>query len=239
MSNLFTSSIGRKLVMSITGAFLVIFMLFHASMNVVAIFSAEGYNMICEFLGANWYALAASMVLAAGFVLHIAYATYLTLMNLRARGAQRYAVKTAPQGVTWASRNMFVLGLVVLGGLGVHLVNFWAKMQLVELTMTHEAIDAAVAAGTMIHPADGYGQIAHLFANPVYCAVYIVWIAALWFHLTHGLWSMMQTVGWANKTWYPRLKCIANAFSTLICLAFVLVIVVFYLRSLGCCGVCM
>ncbi len=239
MSNLFTSSIGRKLVMSITGAFLVLFMLFHASMNVVAIFSAEGYNMICEFLGANWYALAASLVLAAGFVLHIAYATYLTLLNRRARGTQRYAVKSAPESVTWSSRNMYVLGLVILGGLLLHLVNFWAKMQLVELTMTHEQIEAGVAAGTMIGPVDGYGQIAYLFSNPVYCIVYLVWFGAIWFHLTHGMWSMMQTVGWGNKTWYPRLKCIANILSTLVMLAFALVVVVFYLRSLGCCCVCL
>lgn len=238
MSNLFTSSIGKKLIMSITGAFLILFMLFHASMNIVAIFSAEGYNMICEFLGANWYALAASMVLAGGVLLHIAYATYLTLLNRGARGDKRYAVKAAPEEVSWSSRNMFVLGLVIFGGLALHLCNFWAKMQFVELTMSHEQIEAAVAAGQMIGPTDGYGQIAHLFSNPVYCVIYLIWFGALWFHLTHGFWSMFQTVGWGNKIWYPRLKCAANIFATLICLAFAAVVVVFYLRSLGICGAC-
>ena len=71
---LFTSSIGRKLIMSISGLFLVLFLLFHMSMNLAAVFSTEAYNAICEFLGANWYALVGTLVLAAGFLVHIIYA---------------------------------------------------------------------------------------------------------------------------------------------------------------------
>ena len=78
---LLNSSIGRKLIMSISGLFLVFFLLFHMSMNIVAIISGEAYNMICEFLGANWYALAGTLVLAAGVVVHIVYAFILTLKN--------------------------------------------------------------------------------------------------------------------------------------------------------------
>ena len=60
------SSLGKKLVMSITGCFLVLFILFHMSMNIVAIFSPEAYNTVCAFLGANWYALVGTLVLFAG-----------------------------------------------------------------------------------------------------------------------------------------------------------------------------
>ena len=89
--NLFilNSSIGRKLVMSITGLFLVLFLTFHMCMNIVALFSAEAYNMICEFLGANWYALVGTAVLAAGFIIHIIYALVLTIQNRKARGNDR------------------------------------------------------------------------------------------------------------------------------------------------------
>ena len=86
------SSLGKKLVMSVTGCFLVLFILFHMSMNVTAIISPEGYNAICGFLGANWYALAGTVVLAAGVVIHFIYAIVLTLNNYRARGSHRYAV---------------------------------------------------------------------------------------------------------------------------------------------------
>lgn len=57
------SSIGRKVVMSVTGIALILFLTFHMSMNVVALFSGDAYNMVCEFLGANWYALVALWLL--------------------------------------------------------------------------------------------------------------------------------------------------------------------------------
>ena len=97
-------------------------------MNLAAVFSTEAYNAICEFLGANWYALVGTLVLAAGFVVHIVYATILTLRNRAARGDKRYAVTAMPAGVSWASRNMFVLGAIVVLGLILHLYNFWYKM---------------------------------------------------------------------------------------------------------------
>ena len=86
------SSLGKKLVMSVTGMFLVLFILFHMSMNITAIISPEAYNMICELLGANWYALAGTAVLALGVFVHFLYAVILTLNNYKARGSQRYAV---------------------------------------------------------------------------------------------------------------------------------------------------
>ena len=79
MTWLTNSSIGRKVVMSVTGAALVLFLLFHGAMNLVAIISEEGYNMICEFLGANWYAIVATMGLAFLMVVHIFYAFILSI----------------------------------------------------------------------------------------------------------------------------------------------------------------
>ena len=119
--------------MSVTGMALILFLTFHMSMNVVALFSAEGYNMICEMLGANWYAVVATMGLAALAVIHIIYAFILTMKNRAARGSERYAVTEKPSKVEWASQNMLVLGLIVLLGLAMHLYDFWAKMMLVDL----------------------------------------------------------------------------------------------------------
>ena len=150
------SSLGKKLVMSITGCFLVLFILFHMSMNITAIISPEGYNAICEFLGANWYALAGTLVLAAGVVVHFIYAVVLTLENYKARGSQRYAVTVKEPNVSWASKNMLVLGFIILGGLLIHLFNFWAKMQLVEIMGEHTN---SLGFG----PADGAALIAYTF----------------------------------------------------------------------------
>ena len=89
---LINSSIGRKVVMSVTGVALILFLTFHGCMNIVALFSEDGYNMICEFLGANWYAVVATLGLAALAVIHIVYAFILTAQNRTARGDNRYVV---------------------------------------------------------------------------------------------------------------------------------------------------
>ena len=91
---LFNSSIGRKVVMSLTGIALILFLTFHCCMNLVALFSGEAYNAICEMLGANWYAVVATMGLAGLAVLHIVYAFILTMQNRSARGNNRYEVAT-------------------------------------------------------------------------------------------------------------------------------------------------
>ena len=214
--------------MSVSGLFLVLFLLFHMSMNLAAVFSTEAYNAICEFLGANWYALAGTLILAAGVVVHLVYATVLTLHNRSSRGSQRYAMTAEPEGVTWASRNMYVLGIIIVLGLLLHLYNFWYNMQFAEIIGNHEL--------GPFPPADGAAYIAALFSSPVYCIIYLVWFAAIWFHLTHGFWSAFHTIGWDNQTWLPRLKCIANVVATIVFLCFALFVIVFYLRSLGVCG---
>ena len=233
-SFLCNSSVGRKVVMSVSGCFLVLFILFHMAMNITAIISADAYNMICEFLGANWYALAGTAVLAAGVVVHFVYALILTVGNYRARGKQRYEVTVTEHGVSWASKNMLALGVIIALGLALHLCNFWAKMQL------REIMDwgAVTLNGQVIEPTDGAALIAYTFSKWYYVVLYLVWFAALWFHLTHGVWSMFQTVGWANDTWYPRLKCIANAVATLVFLGFAAVVVVYFAKSCcsGCCA---
>src|SRR5665647_222446 len=111
---IFNSSIGRKLVMSVTGVALVLFLAFHSIMNIFVIISPEIYDQICVFLGANWYAVVGTMGLSALVVIHMAYAFWLTLQNYVARGKERYAVSKRAPGVDWASQNMFVLGLVII-----------------------------------------------------------------------------------------------------------------------------
>ena len=214
---LINSSIGRKVIMSVTGMALILFMTFHCCMNLVALFSGEAYNMICELLGANWYAVAATAGLGALAVCHIVYAFILTAQNRRARGDNRYAVTEKPATVEWASQNMLVLGIIVLLGLGLHLFNFWYNMMFAELTH----IDVP------FHPADGFAYIKYTFSNPVYVVLYVIWIIALWFHLSHGFWSAMQTVGINGKVWFNRWKTIGNIYVTLLMLCFLVVVLAF------------
>jgi succinate dehydrogenase / fumarate reductase cytochrome b subunit len=219
---LINSSVGRKFIMGISGGFLVLFLLFHATMNVVVLFSAEAYNAICEFLGANWYALAGTLVLAGAVVIHFLYATLLTLQNMKARGKQRYAVSASQKSVSWSSKNMFILGLTILAFLLLHLYMFWAKMQFVELT----------GLGNEELAADGAYWIQYYFSQPVYVGIYVVLLACLWLHLTHGVWSALQSLGLDNNKWFPRIKVIGNIVATIVVAMFMAVPVGFLIKTL-------
>lgn len=216
-----SSSVGRKFVMALTGAFLVLFVTFHCLMNSVAILWPAAYNAVCEFLGANWYALILSAILAAFFIVHIIYAVCLTVQNRKARGNDRYAMSRKPATVEWSSQNMFVLGIVILAFLVVHLIQFWAKMQLMEVMGSHEMIPAA--AGTLF--------LQEAFSCVWTPIVYIIGFVALWFHMNHGFWSMFQSIGWDNTTWIPRLKKISAWWTAIVILLFVAQAVVFTVRS--------
>ena len=216
---LFNSSIGRKVVMSVTGIALILFLTFHCCMNIVALFSGEAYNTICELLGANWYAVVATMGLAALAVIHIVYAFILTAQNRTARGNSRYDVATVVNAgkVEWASKNMLVLGIIICLGLLLHLFNFWYNMMFAELLGT--------SFGHL--PGDGFAFIIDTFTCPLYVVLYIIWLCAIWFHLTHGFWSAMQTLGINGKIWFQRWKVISYIYVTLLMLGFLVVVLAF------------
>lgn len=223
MAVIINSSIGRKLVMSITGAALVLFLTFHSIMNIFVIISPEIYDTICHFLGANWYALVATMGLAFLMVVHILYAFWLTLQNNIARGKDAYAVSKRPTGVEWASQNMLVLGSIILGFLALHFYNFWYKMQLTELIGKINGEEVSIAGAALVEG---------LFQSPVYCLLYIAWLLALWFHLTHGVWSALHSIGLSNNTWLPRIRVISNIVSTVVVGLFVLIPVYYLIVNL-------
>ena len=81
------------------------------------------------------------------------------------------------------------------------------------------------------HPADGFAYIVDTFSCPVYVVLYIIWLAAIWFHLSHGFWSAMQTFGWSGKVWFQRWKVIGLVYTTLLMLGFLVVVLAF---AFGC-----
>lgn len=191
------SSVGRKVVMSVTGLFLVLFVTFHAVMNVVGVISLDAYEAICNFLGANWYAVLGSAVIALFIVIHFVFAAWLTLQNRRARGTDRYEVSQSWPEVDWQSKNMFAIGLVVICFLILHLVQFWSRMQLPELT----------GCGTVLSGTEALrATFSHVWVLPVY----LIGFAALYFHLSHGFWSAFQTLGLNNDKWLNRWKTCAR-----------------------------
>jgi hypothetical protein len=114
-------------------------------------------------------------------------------------------------GAEFYAKSIIVLGLLL------HLFNFWYNMMFAELLGTSFGHS----------PADGFAYIQDTFANPVFVVLYIIWLVALWFHLTHGFWSAIQTLGWNGKTWFCRWKTIGMIYSTILLLLFIVVVLAF------------
>jgi succinate dehydrogenase / fumarate reductase cytochrome b subunit len=110
---------------------------------------------------------------------------------------------------------MFVLGVIVFGFLALHLTHFWAKMQLQHFLGGHGE--------------NPYDLLVKLFSQWYYCVIYIVWIIALYFHISHGFWSAFQSLGVNNSKWIPRFQLIAKIYAILVALAFISIPVYFYL----------
>ena len=214
-----SSSIGRKVIMAVTGAALILFLTFHVLMNSVAILWPAAYNSVCAFLGANWYALIACAGLAVLFIAHILYAFVLTMQNRKARGNDSYAVTATPKSVEWSSKNMLVLGIVVVAFLAVHFIQFWYKMQFQEIIGNHYY---ETAEGVLV-PATAGSAFLHIAFESIWTpVVYLIGFAALWLHMNHGFWSMFQSAGWNNTIWLPRLKKIACGWTSVVVGLFVI-----------------
>jgi hypothetical protein len=125
---------------------------------------------------------------------------------------------------------MLVLGIVVVAFLIVHLIQFWSKMQLQEL-LSSELADLPTLEDTPVAPAQGTLFLQMAFSQIWTPIVYIIGFVALWFHMTHGFWSMFHTCGWDNNTWLPRLKKIANWWTSIVVVLFVAQAIVFTVRA--------
>ena len=210
------SSIGKKFVQAVSGAFLIIFLLLHGTINFFSVIDTftgkfgapDGlFQKGCDFMALPIVDIMVP-VLALGFLVHIGYGCWLTYINIKARGGiKRYAVASKGAADSWSARNMAVLGIIILGLLFFHLAHFWANMQLQDFS-----------GGEAENP---YMLLLQTFGNPWILAGYLLWFVAIFLHLTHGFWSMFQTIGWNGGKWFARLKVISVIVAALIILLFV------------------
>ena len=226
------SSITKKLIMSISGLFLIVFLLLHMTINFFSVIdsftgkygAADGlFQAGCDFMALPIITVMVP-VLAAGFLVHIVYALILTYGNLKARGTERYAVANKTKAESWAAKNMLVLGIVVLGLVAFHLNHFWADMQLAEWMGEHAA--------------NPYDLLNATFQHWWMVAIYLVWFAALGLHLCHGFWSAFQSLGLSNKVWEKRLTYIGYAVVAIIVLGFAATAINAFCQANFCCGSC-
>ncbi len=234
MSNLLTASIGRKLLMSVSGLFLILFLFVHLMLNSFLLLdkalgfeTGQLFNAGVHFMGTNPLIKVIEPVLALGFIVHIIYSIILTVQNMKARGPQRYASGKKTSGVEWASQNMLVLGIVIFSFLVVHIFNFYMKMKGI-LPWEPAEVEFPFF-GLTAKGEDAYAMVNETFKSLPIVLIYIVGSLGLAFHLSHGFWSGFQTIGWNNTKWMPRLKGISNIVAIILGGGFALIALCQYL----------
>lgn len=234
-SKAFSSSLGKKLIMSLTGLFLCSFLIIHLIGN-LQLFkndSGQAFNAYAYFMTHFLPIKIISYVLYASIIIHAVYALILTLKNKKARPVE-YASYKGDSNSPWTSRNMGILGTILLIFLVVHMSNFWWKYHNAELpyakyeismdnpqdiTVSELPYDAVrlvhsdyvdIQAGKQIVVSkDLYKVVANSFKTWWYVALYVISMAALAFHLIHGFRSAFQSLGWDHKRYIPIIRFIS------------------------------
>jgi succinate dehydrogenase / fumarate reductase cytochrome b subunit len=236
MSNLFSSSIGKKLIMSLSGLFLILFLLIHLIINSFLLCPAgflgfevgEMFNAGAHFMGTFPLIKIIEPILGLGFLIHIIFSLTLTLQNMKAKGSTKYASGKKTKGVEWSSINMLPLGITLLAFLAVHIANFYMKIKFGVGGHPAEATFPYLGTG-MVHGEDAYTLVNTAFSNIWLVICYSIGSIALAVHLTHGFWSAFQTIGWNNQIWIKRLKVVSAFIAWVIGLGFTAIAVGQYL----------
>lgn len=218
----FSSSIGRKFIMSATGLFLMLFLVIHllGNLQLLKDDGGEAFNTYAFFMTHNPLIKIISYSLYAFILIHAYVGIALWRANKSARGAVRYAVDyTRPN--ERASRNMAWLGIVIFVFLLIHLYQFWLQMKMGVLP----AVDVAA----YDHPVQNlYLPVAEAYSNLGYVLFYVVCMAVVGFHLWHGFWSAFQTLGLDHKRYTPLIKGVGYVYAVVIPILFALIPILFY-----------
>lgn len=225
MSSFFSASIGKKFIMSVSGLFLILFLAVHLVVNILLLFddSGELYNVAAHFMATNPAIGIIEPLLGLGFLVHIIWSFVLEYQNWKARPV-KYDKRKSNASSSWASRNMLVLGGLILVFLIIHIINFYWIMRFNPETMDTVTIDG-------VHMEDAYSLVAGKFAtSPLYDAFYVLSAILLGFHLSHGFWSAFHTIGWNNETWMNRLQIIGKVYAVVIAAGFAIIPLYFLIK---------
>ena len=221
-SELFTSSVGKKLIMSLTGIFLILFLIVHVGLN-ACIWANDGgimFNKAAHFMGSNIVPRILEIGLFAFFLLHIIQGFVLEVQN-RSRRSKGYAVPMGNKGSKWYSRSMGLLGTLLLLFLIMHIAHFWVPSRITGLQ--------PAAFNPDYH--DLYHEMVVVFtgsSSPLIVALYVLGCISLAWHLLHGFQSAFRTLGVSNHKYIRLLNAVGTGFSIIVPLAFAMMPVSFH-----------
>jgi succinate dehydrogenase / fumarate reductase cytochrome b subunit len=218
---MFSSSLLRKLVMALSGLFLISFLALHLAINLASVFSVELYNEWSHFMGYNKIVqLLLQPILVAGVVVHFVMGFVLEIQNRKARGAQGYAVKGGSTNSSWLSRNMILSGAVVLAFIGLHMYDFWLH------EMTYKYVEQLPVDTERYHE-----FTVAKFSTIARTAIYSLSFVLLAMHLYHGFASSMQTIGLDNK-YGKAIQAFAKVFAIAVPAGFIFIALYHHLNPL-------
>lgn len=217
LSFLFKSSIGKKVVMGLTGLFLITFLVVHCTVNSLIFLNDGGalFNEAAEFMATNILIRTMEIVLFIGLIIHIIQGLFLWYANRSAR-AVNYVVNNGKANSKWYSRSMGLLGTFLLLFLIVHLRHFWVVSRLTD----------KITGGSSTL----FLEMKEVFANPWVVVVYVFGVLSLCYHLMHGFQSAFQTMGWNHKKYTPFIQMLGFWYSVIICLMFAAMPLAFYFK---------
>lgn len=211
MASIFSSSIGRKVAMALSGLFLVFFLTQHFVINLTSVIAPDTFNTWSHFMGTNSIVqFGLQPVLIFGVFFHFIMGIVLELQNRKARPV-KYASYKGGENASWMSRNMIISGLVVLAFLGLHFYDFWIP------EMVHKYVEFAPE-----DPTRYLAETVHKFEQPWRVGIYVISFILLMLHLLHGFQSSFQSVGFNNK-YSKALKTFTTAWAILIPVGFIII----------------
>jgi len=216
---LIASSIGKKLIMALSGLFLIVFLTQHFAINITSVFSESIFNEISHFMGNNpLVQFVFQPILILGVLLHFTMGFVLELQNWKSR-AVKYKRYKGGANAPWVSRNMILSGIVVLSFLGLHMYDFWIP------EMDYKYVEVLP-----LNPDRYFEELIHKFESPVRVGIYVLSFIFLALHLYHGFASSFQSVGLNNK-YSKSIKSIAVVFSIAVPVGFVFIALFHHLTA--------
>jgi succinate dehydrogenase / fumarate reductase, cytochrome b subunit len=217
---LLSSSIGKKLLVALTGLFLISFLIVHCTINALIFLNDDGVTFThwAHFMGTNPVIRTIEIVLVLGFLIHIIQALVLWRQNKKARPVGYESVKSAEK-VTWYSKSMTLLGTLILFFLVVHTSAFWIPNRTSQFT-TGEELNL-------------YGMMLEKFQSPVMVVIYVLGCISLFWHLLHGFGSAFQSLGLNHLKYNKLISVIGVAFSVVVSIVFALMPLSIYFHWIG------
>ena len=214
---LFTSSLGQKYTMSLTGLFLISFLIVHLTGNLqlLANDGGESFNIYAAFMSHNFIIRFISIGLYTFIILHAIQGIILWSKNRKAKGIGYQTGK--PAGASWQAKNMALLGILIFAFLCFHMGDFWWKMRFTD------SLPLVSYPGHLEPVEDIYTRVYVAFRQPLVILIYVVGVIALAFHLIHGFQSAFQSLGLNHKKYFPFIRGFGTVFTLILCAGFALI----------------